>query len=68
MDSYHRTNAQLSWESNSQLWQSSIYVQNLEDDDVVSNLSDGVATSGSSSNIWHYFAPRTYGLKITRKF
>ena len=69
MDSYHRTNAQLSWESNSQLWQSSIYVQNLEDDNVVSNLSDGSATVGLPIPIYgHYFAPRTYGLKITRKF
>lgn len=69
MDSYNRTNAQLTWEANSGLWQSSLYVRNLEDDDVLSNLSDGAASGGLPVLIQgHYFEPRTYGLKITRHF
>ena len=56
MDSYHRTNAQLSWESDSQLWQASLYVQNLEDDDVVANLFDGSDQVGLPVAVYgHYF-------------
>ncbi len=40
-----------------------------EDDDVVANLLDGVATSGLPVPIYgQYLAPRTYGMKLTRSF
>jgi len=69
MDSYHRTNAQVSWESDSQLWQASLYVQNLEDDDVVANLFDGSDLVGLPVAVYgHYFEPRTFGVKLTRNF
>ena len=69
IDSYHRTNAQLGWNSHDQLWQAALYVQNLEDDDVLSNLFDGAATTGLPVQIYgHYFPPRTYGVKLTRHF
>ena len=69
MSSYHRSDIQLSWESESRQWQASIYVKNIEDDDVVANLLDGVATSGLPVPIYgQYLAPRTYGMKLTRSF
>ena len=69
IDSYHRTNAQLTWESNNDLWLASLYVQNIEDDDVVANLFDGGELGGLPVSIsGQFFAPRTYGLKLTRQF
>ena len=69
MDSYHRTNAQFNWESDNELWHASLYIQNIEDDDVVANLFDTSAIVGLPVPVFgHYFAPRTYGLKLTRQF
>ena len=69
MDSYHRTNAQLNWESDNQLWAASFYVKNIEDDDVLGNLFDGGETTGIPVAVYgHYFSPRTYGVKFSRHF
>jgi iron complex outermembrane receptor protein len=68
MDSYNRTNAQLNWESHDDLWQASLYVQNLEDDDVISNRTDGDPNYQPVPIHVHYFSPRTYGLQVTRHF
>ena len=69
MDSYQRTNVRLNWESQDGQWLGSLYVQNLEDDDVVSNLFDAASVNGLPVPIYgQYFAPRTYGVKITRNF
>ncbi len=66
-NSYHRTNAKLWWESNGADWQAELYVLNIEDDYVLSNLivtspDFGFAHGGS------YLSPRTYGLNITYNF
>jgi outer membrane receptor protein involved in Fe transport len=69
IDSYHRTNAQIAWESHDAKWQASAYVRNLEDDDVVANLFDNSALAGLPVPIYvHYFAPRTYGVTVRRHF
>ena len=69
IDSYHRTNAQIGWESNDESWKTSVYVNNIEDDDVVANLFDNSALVGLPVPIYaHYFSPRTYGVKVTYQF
>jgi iron complex outermembrane receptor protein len=65
--SYHRTNARLTWVSVDELWKTDLYVQNIEDDDVISNKILGGGIFGSMTTA-QFLPPRTYGLKITRSF
>ena len=66
-DSYHRTNARLSWSSNNDLWDASVFVNNIEDEDVLSYITIAAGTLGNVVNA-RYFAPRTYGLQVKRHF
>ena len=67
MDSYHRTNAQLRWDSQDQLWQMALYVQNLEDDDVIAGI-DHTGPAVGFGAFGQFLPPRTYGVRITRVF
>ena len=67
MESYSRTNANITWDSLDELWQAEFYVQNLEDDDVISNLFETGGFFGASE-IAQFHPPRTYGLRVTRHF
>ena len=65
--SYHRTNATLQWDSSNTHWQAELYVRNLEDDDIQSNLVVGGPGLGFA-RYGSYFDPRTYGLKVNYSF
>lgn len=66
-DSYHRTNAQLRWQSGDASWAANLYVHNIEDDDVLSNL--GVASESLGfAHYGSYLSPRTYGVQLSYDF
>ena len=65
--SYHRTNAKLTWHSIDESWVADLYVQNLEDDDVIANNNVGGNLFGRRVSA-QFFSPRTYGLKLTKHF
>ena len=65
VDSYHRTNVQVRWDSQDELWQAALSAQNLTDEDTIDNQ---VPVLGGDILIATYLPPRTYGLRITRRF
>jgi iron complex outermembrane receptor protein len=65
IDSYHRTNAQLRWDSQDDLWEATLYVQNLTDEDTIDNQGPQF---GGALLVATYLPPRTFGLRITRRF
>ncbi|MGX4675638.1 TonB-dependent receptor domain-containing protein [SAR92 clade bacterium H246] len=65
--SFHKTNFQLSWGSADDLWNATLYVQNLEDDDAFSSRFIGSPVYGYPQT-GQLLPPRTYGLSITRDF
>jgi iron complex outermembrane receptor protein len=65
--SYHRTNASLTWESADGDWTGQLYVENLENNDVLSSFSD----TSPFLNYQHlevFLPPRTYGIKLSHRF
>ncbi len=65
--SYHKTNARLSWESTDKHLSASVYVRNLENKDVLSNLSVTDPTTGFQ-RVGTYQPPRTYGTTLSYKY
>jgi iron complex outermembrane receptor protein len=60
-DSYHRTGARLKFDSADEAWYVAAAVQNIEDDEVASQVLLGDATLGTVDNA-QWQAPRTYTL------
>lgn len=64
---YGRTNASLSWKSVDGNWAGELYVQNIENKDVLNSFSD----TSPFLNYQHlevFLPPRTYGIRLTRRF
>ena len=63
--SHHKTNATLGYTSASALWSSELYVNNIENAFTLNSLQLGSTTG-------NYFGypdpPRTFGVRISRKF
>ena len=68
MDSYTRTNARITWDSNDELWQADMYGLNIDDGDDISNHFHNGGVRSFHSLLAQFLPPRTYGLKITRNF
>ena len=66
-DSYHRTNATVQWGSINSRWNAELYVRNIEDADVQSNLLVASAALGFG-HYGSYLDPRTYGIKVQYSF
>jgi len=66
-DSYHRTNVRLQWDSSDTHWQAELYVLNLEDDYILSNLVVAGPNEGFG-RVASYLDPRTYGVEISYRF
>lgn len=67
LDSYHRTNAQLSWLSDDGDWEAVLYVNNLENNDVINAFSETSPFVGFL-HLEAYLPPRTYGFKLKHSF
>lgn len=67
MESYSRTNALLQWNSREGLWQTALYVQNLQDEDALVSI-DHTGPAVGFGAFGQYLPPRTYGIRMTRHF
>ncbi len=65
--SYHRTDIRLIWENPSTGWSASAFVNNIEDDDVIENLSAFGEAYGQVHSA-HLQPPRTYGVSLGYEF
>lgn len=66
---YSRTDARLRYEQTDGHWFAEAYVENIEDDDVVSSVSAGTLIIGVGPSFKGVFlAPRTYGMRVGAKF
>lgn len=67
LKSYGRSNARLWWENDGRDWTVEIYVDNIENNDVVNSFSETSPFAGNS-HIEVFLPPRTYGLKVNHRF
>lgn len=67
LPSYSRSNAHLTWESDNHVWMAELYVDNIENKDVVNSFAD---TSAFQSYVHQniYLPPRTYGGRLRYRF
>ncbi len=66
IDSYEQWNARATFNSASDVWAISAWVNNLTDEEIIGDYA-GPATAIGSHTIWR-FPPRTYGLDVTYRF
>ena len=66
LPAYERTNARLRWDDPGRRWALDIYVNNLENDAVLAYYS--IRTVAPPSAFTQYLPPRTFGVKLSRKF
>jgi len=68
-DSFTKTDARLRYSGIEESWFVEAYVQNIEDENVLSSVSTGTFIIGSGPSLKGVFgAPRTYGLRIGTTF
>jgi len=68
LPSYYLVNASLQWKSVDDVWNVNLYVKNLTDEAILSNSFVAPLTDTTQEVHANYFAPRTYGLKMTYNF
>lgn len=67
LDSYSRTSARIWWESDNSRWHAELFVDNIENKDVVNSFSETSPFAGNF-HIDTYLPPRTYGFKLSHRF
>ncbi len=67
LDSYHRTNARLTWQSEGGAWEAEVYGYNLQNNDVINSFSETSPFTGFL-HMDVYLPPRTYGFKLRYRF
>lgn len=66
---YGRYDARLTWVARSNLWQIEAYVRNLTNgNDLANSFEVGAVAGLPTPEYGQYLPPRTYGVKITRRF
>lgn len=63
---YTRSDASISYESADNVWNASLFVRNIEDDDVIVRVQPGRTYSRANGGLLgaNYQAPRTYGVRL----
>jgi len=67
LPSHSFTNARFNWLAADGSWEGSLYVKNLENNEVISSRFDGVRFL-RFPELGQYYPPRTYGLSLTKHF